>query len=107
MRGLNSSGRARPNGGIALDVCHADASSPFEILRLVRSPMLAMVLFQSVVVAASTPPLTGWHEARVPGFVIVSDAGERCDQESRSSTLRMAQHVRGGCGRRPIRAPSP
>lgn len=44
--------------------------------RLVRSPMLAMVLFQPVLVAASTPPLTGWHEARVPGFVIVSDAGE-------------------------------
>ncbi len=46
-------------------------------LRLVRSPMLALVLFQPVVIAASTPPLTGWYEARVPGFVIVSDAGER------------------------------
>ena len=46
-------------------------------LRLLRSSALALVLFQPVAGWALTPRLTGWHEARVAGFVIVSDAGER------------------------------
>jgi tetratricopeptide (TPR) repeat protein len=45
--------------------------------RPLRPLLLAMVLHQSVAAWASTPRLTGWYEARVPGFVIVSDAGER------------------------------
>ena len=56
--------------------------------RLLQPLMLTVVLHQSVVAWASTPRLTGWHEARVPGFVIVSNAGER-------QTRRLATRVCG------------
>jgi tetratricopeptide (TPR) repeat protein len=47
------------------------------LLNASRSWALAMTLASGGAAQPAPPSLNGWHEARVPGFVIVSDAGER------------------------------